>query len=240
MWRYVAKRYSTWEWVAGYEIMSEPRTKITSQEDVTAFYSDMCTAIHEVDPATPCVVGPAPYYKIWQINESILLKDTNVIYTFDFFLPWSYITAEDTTKTFPGNYACDDVFKGVAERFCTKPYDQDILKVDQDFLESLLVRFPIAVQKSHPVPMFANQWGVKHEVTAESGRQAYAEAVATIFEKHAIHSTYWIWRSYEKESWGFEIIHQDQNDTVVLSSLNKVWNGEANEEDQFINLDILN
>lgn len=130
MWRYVAKRYSTWEWVAGYEIMSEPRTKITSQEDVTAFYSDMCTAIHEVDPATPCVVGPAPYYKIWQINESILLKDTNVIYTFDFFLPWSYITAEDTTKTFPGNYACDDVFKGVAERFCTKPYDQDILKVD--------------------------------------------------------------------------------------------------------------
>ena len=33
-WRWVAERYSSWEWIAGYEIMSEPRTKITPQNEV--------------------------------------------------------------------------------------------------------------------------------------------------------------------------------------------------------------
>ena len=31
---------------------------------VTAFYERLCSAVHEVDPPTPCVVGPAPYYKV--------------------------------------------------------------------------------------------------------------------------------------------------------------------------------
>ena len=35
--RWVAARYSSWEWIAGYEIMSEPRTKITPQLEVIAF-----------------------------------------------------------------------------------------------------------------------------------------------------------------------------------------------------------
>ena len=35
--RWVAARYSSWEWIAGYEIMSEPRTKIAPQSEVTIF-----------------------------------------------------------------------------------------------------------------------------------------------------------------------------------------------------------
>ena len=65
---------------------------------------------------------------------------------------------------------CQNFFAGVATRFCTKPYDTDIITVDQTFLENLLLEFPLTLQKSHPVPMFANQWGIKHEVPAEAGR----------------------------------------------------------------------
>ena len=45
--------------------MAEPRTKITEQTVVRNFYNDGCNAIREVDSETPCVIGPAPYYKPW-------------------------------------------------------------------------------------------------------------------------------------------------------------------------------
>ena len=37
----MAARYSSWEWIAGYEIMSEPRTKITPQIEVIAFFCSL-------------------------------------------------------------------------------------------------------------------------------------------------------------------------------------------------------
>jgi hypothetical protein len=37
MWSFVAARYSTWAHVAGYEIMSEPRTKVVTQAEVIQF-----------------------------------------------------------------------------------------------------------------------------------------------------------------------------------------------------------
>ena len=35
-----------------------------------------------------------PHLQVWQLDEGCLLKDPNVIYTFDFFHPWSYISNE--------------------------------------------------------------------------------------------------------------------------------------------------
>ena len=79
--------------------------------------------------------------QVWQLDEGSLLNDANVIYTFDFFHPWSYITNETGAvgknrfklvirvhywtschdlfvhqvgngATYPGDYTCNDVFKG--------------------------------------------------------------------------------------------------------------------------------
>ena len=45
---------------------------------VTAFYERLCSAVHEVDPPTPCVVGPAPYYKVTSRNPiCVLWSDPN-------------------------------------------------------------------------------------------------------------------------------------------------------------------
>ena len=43
------------------------------------------------------------------------------------------------------------------------------------------------------------------------GRLAYAEDVATSFEQNGVHSTIWIWRSYRKSKWGFELVHEDDD-----------------------------
>ena len=34
------------------------------------------------------------HIQVWQLDEGSLLNDPNVIYTFDFFHPWSYISNE--------------------------------------------------------------------------------------------------------------------------------------------------
>jgi hypothetical protein len=64
MWGWIAQRYSTWERIAGYEIMSEPRTKDAPAERVASFMRGGCDAVHRSDPRALCVVGPAPYYKV--------------------------------------------------------------------------------------------------------------------------------------------------------------------------------
>ena len=59
-WRFLAARYRHLDRVAGYEIMSEPRTKMVAQRDVLAFMREGCEAVAEADPRALCVVGPAP------------------------------------------------------------------------------------------------------------------------------------------------------------------------------------
>lgn len=50
MWRHVATRYKDQPGIAGYEIMSEPRTKVVSQHDVARFYAEACAVVRSVDP----------------------------------------------------------------------------------------------------------------------------------------------------------------------------------------------
>lgn len=58
MWRHVAMRFRSTPRIAGYEIMSEPRTKSVSQPAVRDFMRGGCDAVHSQDPAALCVVGP--------------------------------------------------------------------------------------------------------------------------------------------------------------------------------------
>ena len=62
-------------------------------------------AAHSTDAPTPCLVGGAPYYKLWGFDESVLLRSTrNAIYTFDYFVPAAYVfgTGSDSSTDVPG------------------------------------------------------------------------------------------------------------------------------------------
>ena len=80
--------------------MSEPRNKAVAQETVARFYEGVCAAVHRVDNRMPCVVGPTPYYKVWQLNGSMILRDGDgspmkgIVYTFDFYDPWDFVTSD--------------------------------------------------------------------------------------------------------------------------------------------------
>ena len=67
--------------------------------------------------------------QVWQLDEGSLLNDANVIYTFDFFHPWSYITNEtravgkqiQTYNSCP--FSCHDLFSSCS-RSAMEPHIQ--------------------------------------------------------------------------------------------------------------------
>lgn len=92
MWQHVASHYASFERIAAYEILSEPRDKGVDAQTVREFYEGGCAAVQQTDPRTPCLVGAAPYYKLFRLGESTLLRNnTNVIYTFDYFNPDAFV-----------------------------------------------------------------------------------------------------------------------------------------------------
>merc|ERR1711959_634354 len=105
MWKHVAAHYASWDYIAAYEIMSEPRDKDVSPQAVHDFYEGACTAVHSVDSATPCMVGSTPYYKLWTFNDDIIISgNKNVIYTFDYFVPeaWNDYKHFKDIDSYPG------------------------------------------------------------------------------------------------------------------------------------------
>ena len=124
MWRWVARQLKDVDRIAGYEIMSEPRTRSVGQRAVMAMMAGGCDAVYEEDPLALCVVGPAPYYKIWTLEDDedeMRLPGRhrdNIVYTFDFFVPKPFVMSNTLSAvernqepaSFPDEYRCKDVY----------------------------------------------------------------------------------------------------------------------------------
>ena len=226
MWRFIAREFSGTDYIAGYEVMSEPRTRSVSQKDVMSFMAGGCDAVHEADPRALCVVGPAPYYKMWTLPDVVLPgARQNIMFTFDFFVPKafvmsnsaSFLTNGDDPPSFPAQYSCKDVYDTWWRERCGSP--DDMVLVDADFVMEVMQTFAGKLRQRLNAPVYCNQWGVKNEVWHSQGRLQYARALLAAFARENISSTYWIWRSYAKggrdvgaAEWGFELVHNPGHD----------------------------
>ena len=236
MWRFISERYKWTDRMAGYEIMSEPRTRQTSQGGVRDFYRGGCDAVHKADPRVLCVVGPRPFYKVWELSDAVLQpKRGQVLYTFDFFVPSSFVmsnTAEERSercggphhnatwcvgKSFPGRYQCKELFDTWwrGKPGCDKA--DSMVFIDGKWIAETLERVAVGFSKKHSVPIHLNQWGVKDEVFDANGRRRYAQAMLDALHAHSTSSTYWLWREKHKPHrdvnedgvWGFELARND-------------------------------
>jgi len=211
--------------------MSEPRTKTESQASVRDFIRGACEVVHSEDPGALCVVGPRPYYKLWELTEDVLQPTgSNTLYTFDFFVPKTFVMSDTEKESkrdcaqgencegamFPALYPCREVYE---TWWHGKPGCQDgdsMVDVNARWIKEILQKYAFDFGRKHGVPVYCNQWGVKDEVLEANGRLRYAEAVLDAFTDLGIASTYWIWRSYTKGGrdvhepvWGFELAHND-------------------------------
>ena len=225
MWAFLVARYASWDRVVGFEIMSEPRSKVVSQRDVTEFMAAGCAVVRAHDARALCVVGPAPYYKVWELTEAILLPIPNVLYTFDFFLPWKFVSSDSakSAATFPATFPCQDVYDTWWRGHCASAAEKVV--VDAAWINATIERIPAALRLARSVPVYCNQWGVKAEVYESRGRFAYARALLDALMYHNIPSTYWLWRSMEKAGratdepvWGFELVRNNGVDPEALDA----------------------
>ena len=228
MLKYVAKEFSGTNRILGYEVMSEPRTRDVDQKTVMDFMAGGCDMIHGEDPRAMCVVGPAPYYKIWEFSGLTMPSGQlrqNIMYTFDFFIPKvfvesnsaNYVASDDEAPTFPGMYSCKEVYDSWWKGACDSKDGE--VKVDAIFLKHIMRDIPGRLQDRLHAPVYCNQWGVKDEVGRQEGRLKYATALLDAFASEGIHSTMWIWRSYSKggrdihkPEWGFELVRNPGHD----------------------------
>ena len=157
MWTFLAARYRHLDRVAGYEIMSEPRTKVVSQEYVMEFLQEGCDAIAKGDPRGLCVVGPAPYYKVWNFNEAVLLHRRNILYTFDFFIPWALVTTDSSKSdtSYPSRMRCASVYDTWWTNFCSSP--EEMVMIDDTWLTAIIDDIPGRMRREYGVPVYCNQ-----------------------------------------------------------------------------------
>jgi len=197
MWTHVAEHFAAFEQVAAYEILSEPRDKSIDAATVNSFYAAGCAAVQSADARTPCVVGTAPYYKLYSFGESTLIAENrNVIYTFDYFNPDSYVFGTSSTLTqYNASYPCKDLYAGWSQVCHTWGVQKltDRILFDRAWHEHNVATFLVPIMQQHQVPIFANQWLAVHGLTAEQGRYEYMADVMSVLENHGIG---WAWWTY--------------------------------------------
>lgn len=146
--------------------------------------------------------GPAPYYKSWMLNETLLINNTNTIYTVDFFFPVNYIGSNSTDNyTYPGTYPCYWVYPGwtcsstknIPPCFCPTNRNE-MITVNKTMMTNLLQQYPLKLKKDSNVPILVNQWDIARTVPLANGAYVYVQDILDIFNEQEIHSTYWVWK----------------------------------------------
>ena len=215
MWKAVALRYSTFDYIAAYEIMSEPRDKGATPLQIHDFYAGGCEAVHAVDPHTPCMVGPGPYYKLWHFNTSMILSnDRNVIYTFDYFQPTSYIFSQGIVQ-YPSRQECGALYLGFAEECCPNG-PRALEHFDATWHFNNLNKYAVALRETSNVPIFMNQWSVVRAVSEEHGRYQFVQDIANLTQELDIGWTWWVWRGDTPKNGSSAFVYYTSNGTVVL------------------------
>ena len=197
MWKHVSNRYKTFDRIAAYEVLSEPRDKNVNQKTVTEFYRGACEAVQSSDPLTPCLIGPKPYYNIFEFENGedlLLAQNSNVLYTFDFFMPQKWFEYDDVVKTYPGTYKCKDIYKGYVNHLNCPEGANSLISFDRDWFKSVLQGYVVKFRDTYNVPIFLNQFAVHYQVTEANGRYEYVRDLISVLHELDIGYAWWTFR----------------------------------------------
>ena len=141
---------------AAYEILSEPRVRCSfdkcryvPQEAIRSFYAEAAHALNSVDPRTPIIVGPAPFYHVDGLPALMPAPadlGDRLIYAFNWFAPRKFVNGE-LKISYPGLIGCCDAHEREPDSSCPQGCDQQV-PLDAALLEDLLSQ-PIAFSDAH-------------------------------------------------------------------------------------------
>jgi hypothetical protein len=191
MWRYTADRYKGRVAVAGYDLMCEPNSnEIFDQWDAPTFYAAhagssydwnqffprIISAIREVDPATPILVGGNSYSDPMWLPYTPVQPDPRVVYTFHQYMPYEY-THQDP----PAAYGYPGTFD-VNSDGAPDPFDRNWL--------GLVLMDSKRFADVSKVSLAVNEFGVERWVP---GAEAFLRDELDLFEQFGWNHAIWVW-----------------------------------------------
>lgn len=213
MWRALATRYASTDTVAGYEVMSEPRTNSNSSH-VHELQQEACDAIWAADPRAVCFVGPAKFYNRYHLSADYLLNGGPAIYAANFFEPKAWIVSNQSGTCKTGDqcavpygsdqFLCREVntkLSGAAlVKKCGGSNSTKKVTVDRDWIATELA-VVANFSTRYNVPVWIDQWGLQASAVGGDATQIqYMKDILAEFDVHKFHWTYWIWR--RTKAWG--------------------------------------
>ena len=102
------------------------------------YYQEACTAIQQIDPGMPCMIGAAKYYNPCNLNETMIIDNENVIYAFNWFIPKAYCKGSEVnyTITYPGKMRCCDLEKTCLAGWCQNNHCNASVDINRAWLSS--------------------------------------------------------------------------------------------------------
>jgi hypothetical protein len=193
MWRYTAERYRDHPVVVGFDLMVEPNANETAVEiwDAEEFYDlhvgtlldwnllhpRISSAIREVDPHTPVLVGGMSYSALDWLPYLEPTEDPHMVCTFHQYAPYQYTHQEwgPSMLSYPGEFDAD--WDGIDDDV-NAAWLQDFFTIVDDFREE------------HECPVAVNEYGVVRWVP---GAAQFMDDQMALFEAMGINYALWIW-----------------------------------------------
>jgi hypothetical protein len=198
MWRYTAGRYRDHPIVVGYDLMCEPNAAGALLEiwEPDEFYADyagtlydwnqlyprIVSAIREVDPDTPVLVGGMGWSAVRWLPYLQPTGDERTVYVVHQYEPQDGYTHQEPwgENTYPGELDLD--WDGVPDRFGREWLNDYLAIID-------------AFQSEHGAPVVVNEFGVQRWVP---GAAAFMRDSMDLFEARGMNHALWYWAP----SWG--------------------------------------
>jgi len=171
-WRQMAQRYRMAPSSVIFELLNEPRHKLTP-ELWNDYLSAALALIREKDPNRTVIIGPAFWNSIDHLKDLQLPDDPNLIATIHYYLPMDF--------THQGAPWADRKHKLGVEWFGTRA-ELDAIKGDFDKAD--------AWGKEHHCPIFLGEFGTYDKAPMES-RARYTAAIARTAEQRGWSWAYW-------------------------------------------------
>jgi hypothetical protein len=223
MWRYTAERYRDNPIVAGYDLMVEPNGSAVfldiwnpedfypayaaSLYDWNQLYPRISTAIREVDPATPILIGAMSYSAVHWLTWLQPTGDSRTVYTVHQYEPFTYTHQDAPLEVvYPGLLDLD--WDGIPDAF-DRAYLANLLSPISDFMH--VYEMPVAV----------NEFGVQRW---EPGAAAFMADEMGLFEQLGVNYALWAfnpaWPPYQQND-AFDFLHgpDPENHTSVENDL---------------------
>ncbi len=193
MWRYTAERYRTHPTVVGYDLMCEPNAagillEIWDPEEFYAnyggtlydwnqLYPRITSAIREVDPDTPILIGGMGWSAVRWLPYLEPTGDERTVYVVHQYEPQDQYTHQEPQgkNTYPGRFDLD--WDDVPDQFNKQWLDEYLSLVD-DF------------QVEHGVRVAVNEFGVQRWVP---GGAAFMDDLMDLFEVRGMNHALGVW-----------------------------------------------